>query len=63
MKKKLAKLKKNKYIFVILFSASLFLLIINFIPVFVIDAGLTSEFRNSISRDYSTYVNQSNPDT
>jgi hypothetical protein len=63
MKKKLAKLKKNQYIFMILFSASLFLLIINFIPVFVLNAGLTTEFRSSISRNYSTFVNQSDPDT
>jgi hypothetical protein len=63
MKKGLAKLKKSDYIFILLFSGSVFFLIINFIPEFVIDAGLTAEFGSSISRDYSTYVNQSDPNT
>jgi len=62
MKKRLNKLEKSQYIFFILFIVSAFFLIINFIPIFVIDAGLTTEFTDSLYNEYSTYVNQSNPD-
>jgi hypothetical protein len=62
MKKRLKKLEKSYYIFILLILASVFLLIINFIPVFRIDAGLTTEFTNRFDSEYSVYVNQTDPD-
>jgi len=62
MKKHQNKKMKSQIVFIVVVLASAFLLIINFIPTFIINAGLTTEFTDSISSDYSTYVNQSNPD-
>jgi hypothetical protein len=61
MKKRLNKLEKSQYIFILLILASVFLLIINFIPVFRIDAGLITDFTGRINSNYSVYVNQSDP--
>jgi hypothetical protein len=62
MKKYQNKKVKSQIVFISLILVSTFLLIINFIPIFIINAGLTAEFTGGLSRDYSTYVNQSNPD-
>ncbi len=52
----------NKVGFIILGIISLFLLIINFIPVFIIDAGLESSFTGDTDPDAIIYVNKTNPD-
>jgi len=62
MKKIQSENKKSKILFITLALVSAFLLIINFIPIFNINAGLTTEFTGGLSSDYSTYVNQSDPD-
>jgi hypothetical protein len=41
---------------------SAFLLIINFIPIFLINEGITTPFSDNISTDRQTFVNKSNPD-
>ncbi len=51
-----------KIISIILGIASLFLLIMNFLPIFVINAGLSSDFSGDHYRDAGVYVNESNPD-
>ena len=56
------KYKINNIVFIIIGITSIFLLIINFIPIFVIDAGIESRFTNVIYSDSETYVNKSNPD-
>ncbi|MFX1387667.1 MAG: hypothetical protein ACFE9M_10670 [Promethearchaeota archaeon] len=61
MNKRLNKMEKSQIVFIILVLASAFLLIINFIPVFIINAGLTTEFTEPLYFDYSAYVNQSAP--
>lgn len=53
---------RSKIIFVSLAIISSFLLIINFIPIFVVNAGITTEFTEDLDADRETYVNQSSPD-
>ncbi|MHA2394619.1 MAG: DNRLRE domain-containing protein [Promethearchaeota archaeon] len=62
MKKRINKLEKSQIAFLVLVLASAFLLIINFLPTFRINAGLSTEFTEELSQDYSVYVNQSAPD-
>jgi hypothetical protein len=62
MKKNQGKNVKSQILFISLVLVSSFLLIINFIPIFNINAGLTTEFTGSFHSDYSIYVNQSDPD-
>ncbi|MFX1599254.1 MAG: hypothetical protein ACFFB6_01505 [Promethearchaeota archaeon] len=54
-------MEKSQIVFIVLVLASAFLLIINFIPVFIINAGLTAEFTEPLYFEYSAYVNQSAP--
>jgi len=60
--------KKNqngitKIVFIIVGITSIFLLTINFIPIFIIDAGIERRFIDDIYSDSGAYVNKSNPDT
>ncbi|MFX1573289.1 MAG: DNRLRE domain-containing protein [Promethearchaeota archaeon] len=52
----------TKSIYIIAGIISIFLLIINFIPVFIIDAGIDGRFTGAIFSDSEVYVNKSNPD-
>jgi len=52
-----------KIVFIIVGITSIFLLTINFIPVFLIDAGIERRFIDDIYSDSGAYVNKSNPDT
>ncbi len=61
MKKQRNKKRKLQIFFIALVLVSTFLLIINFIPAFKINAGLTTEFTFGLSTDYAAYVNQSDP--
>ena len=62
MKKPRILKEKGRILLVVILLFSVFLLIINFIPIFLINAGWSAEFTGDLSRDYSIYVNQSNPD-
>ncbi len=62
MKKQQTDIVKAKGIFISLAIISSFLLIINFIPIFVMNAGITSEFTEDLEPDSIAYVNRSNPD-
>ncbi len=53
----------TKIVFIIVGITSIFLLTINFVPVFVIDAGIERRFIDDIYSDSGAYVNKSNPDT
>lgn len=61
MKEHQNKRMKTSIIFIVLILGSAFILIINFIPTFIIKAGLTAEFTDALDSDYSAYVNQSDP--
>ena len=61
MKKLRNKKIKSQIVFIILVLASIFLLIINFIPTSITNTGLTTDFTVALSSDYSVYVNQSDP--
>ena len=62
MKRQLNKNVRSKVIFVSLAVISSFLLVINFIPIFIANAGITTEFTGNLDIDREAYVNQSNPD-
>ncbi|NVM36525.1 MAG: hypothetical protein HWN81_13090 [Candidatus Lokiarchaeota archaeon] len=62
MKKRSIENLRSKVIFVSLAIISSFLLIINFIPIFVLNEGITREFTGDLETDRIAYVNQSNPD-
>lgn len=62
MKEQKSKSVLTKIIFIIVGITSIFLLTINFIPIFIIDAGIESRFTDDIYSDSETYVNKSNPD-
>lgn len=62
MKEQANKNMRMKVFFTILGISSSFLLIINFIPIFIAHPALTTEFTGDLDRDRSSYVNQSNPD-
>jgi len=62
MKKQPIENLRSKVIFVSLAIISSFLLIINFIPIFVENVGITTEFTGDLGTDREAYVNQSNPD-
>ncbi|MFW9988779.1 MAG: hypothetical protein ACFFC3_09005 [Candidatus Odinarchaeota archaeon] len=62
MKKLNIKNFKSKVIFISLAILSFFLLIINFIPLFGGNVGITTEYLRELELDCITYVNQSNPD-
>ena len=51
-----------KIIFISLAILTSFLLAINFIPIFVANAGITTKFTGNLDSDREAYVNQSNPD-
>ena len=53
----------TKIVFIIVGITSIFLLTINFVPVFVIDAGIERRFFGDNFWDSKAYVNKSNPDT
>lgn len=59
------KMKKEKIKQIIFFSftlISIFLLIINFIPIFMVNEGITTQFSGNLWADREAYVNESNPD-
>lgn len=62
MKKIQRKNAKSQILFITLVLVSALLLIINFIPIFNINAGLTTEFTGHFSSDYRVFVNRSDPD-
>ncbi|TKJ19251.1 MAG: hypothetical protein CEE43_15875 [Promethearchaeota archaeon Loki_b32] len=62
MKKQPIENLRSKVIFVSLAIMSSFLLIINFIPIFIVNAGITTEFTGDLDIDRVAYVNQSSPD-
>ncbi len=62
MKKQPIENLRSKVIFVSLAIISSFLLIINFIPIFIANAGITKEYTGDLGTDREAYVNQSNPD-
>ncbi|UCC19795.1 MAG: DNRLRE domain-containing protein [Promethearchaeota archaeon] len=54
---------KGTILLIIILLISTCLLIINFIPIFVVNApGITTEFTGDLYSDRTAYVNQSNPD-
>jgi len=61
MKKLRNKNMKRQMLFIVLALFSTFLLVINFIPTFTINAGLTTEFTFGLSSEDIAYVNQSDP--
>ena len=61
MKKLRNKNMKRQMLFIVLALFSTFLLVINFIPTFTINAGLTTEFTFGLSYEDMAYVNQSDP--
>jgi len=62
MKKQPIENLRSRAILVSLAIISSFLLIINFIPIFIVNAGIITEFTGDLDIDYEAYVNQSNPD-
>jgi len=62
MKKQPNQNVKRNVILISLGIISSFLLIINFIPIFVENAGITTEFTGDLELDRVAYVNQSDPD-
>lgn len=56
------KAKNIRTLVVIITIISIFILIINFIPNFVVNAGLKTNFTGDLYPDYLAYVNKSNPD-
>ncbi|MFX1497352.1 MAG: hypothetical protein ACFFBH_07490 [Promethearchaeota archaeon] len=58
-------MKREKIKQIIFFSLtliSIFLLVINFIPIFVVNEGITTQFSGNLWYDREVYVNESNPD-
>ena len=53
---------KNKILFIILMVGSSFLLAINFIPLFVGDEGIYTDYVSDLNNDRITFVNKSSPD-
>lgn len=62
MKKQHIKNLRSKVIFISLAIISSFLLIINFIPFFGGNVGITTKYTRDLYMDRVAYVNQSNPD-
>lgn len=54
--------KINQMIFVSLTIISIFLLVINFIPIFVVNEGITTRFSGNLWPNRAAFVNKSNPD-
>lgn len=63
MKEQKNKSAITKIVFIIVGITSILLLTINFIPIFVVDAGIERRFIEDIYSDSEAYVNKSNPDT
>lgn len=62
MKKQPIENLRSRVIFVSLAIIASFLLVINFIPLFVVNEGISTEFTGDLDIDREAYVNQSNPD-
>jgi hypothetical protein len=56
------KKSRAKIIFLILVIISISLFVINFIPIFVVNEGITTEFSGNLIYDREAYVNKSDPD-
>lgn len=62
MKEESIKISRTKIIFLGLVIVSAFLLVINLIPNFVVNEGITTHFSDTLSTNRQTFVNKSNPD-